>query len=84
MFSQPALNVGPLTALQRNAILMAFRWRANGDPLLGVYWVTRTTVIKNSYQRFLLFISITPMRLMIQIMFCSVLFASCATIRDYI
>ena len=25
-------------ALQRNVIWMAFRWRADGGPLLDVYW----------------------------------------------
>ena len=51
---------------------MAFCWRTDRDPLLDVYLVTRTTVIKfNSDQRFVLFISITPMCLIIQIVFCS-------------
>ena len=35
--SQPAHNVGPLSARQRNAIQMAVRWRAGGGPLLDVY-----------------------------------------------
>ena len=87
MFSQPAYNVGPLTALQRNAIQMAFRWRADGDPLLDVYLVTRTTVIKiNSYQRFffIYFYYADVLDNTNHVLFCSVLFASCATIRDYI
>ena len=31
--TKPAFNVGPSSARQRNAILMAFRWRADGGPL---------------------------------------------------
>ena len=35
---QPAFSVGPPSARQRNAIQMAFRWRADGGPHLNVYW----------------------------------------------
>ena len=35
---QPAYSVGPPSARQRNAIRMAFRWRADGGPLLVIYW----------------------------------------------
>ena len=31
---KPAFYVGPSSARQRNAIYMAFRWRANDAPLL--------------------------------------------------
>ena len=31
--TKPAFNVGPSSARQRNAFLMAFRWRADGGPL---------------------------------------------------
>ena len=34
--SKPAVNVGPSTAPQQNAILMAFRWRADGGLLIAV------------------------------------------------
>ena len=36
--TQPAHNVGPPSACQRNAIKMAFRWRADGGPLLDINW----------------------------------------------
>ena len=35
--TKPALNVGPSLACQRNAIKMAFRWRADECPLLVVF-----------------------------------------------
>ena len=35
--TKPAFNVGPTSARQRNAIKMAFRWRANDDPLLVLF-----------------------------------------------
>ena len=28
----------PISARQRNAIRMAFRWRANGGPIFHAYW----------------------------------------------
>ena len=31
--TQPAFNLGPLSARQRNAIWMAFRWRANSGAI---------------------------------------------------
>ena len=34
--TKPAFNVGPSSARQRNAILMAFRWWANDCPLIVV------------------------------------------------
>ena len=38
--SKPAFNVGPLSARQRDAIQMAFRWRADDGPLIGVFaWI---------------------------------------------
>ena len=36
--TQPAYNVGPQSARQRNAIQMAFRLRADGGPLSVAYW----------------------------------------------
>ena len=35
--TKSAFNVGPSLARQRNAILMAFPWRANDGPLLVVF-----------------------------------------------
>ena len=35
--TQPAFNVGPSSARQRNAILMAFRWRADDGPPVLVF-----------------------------------------------
>ena len=35
--SQPAHNIGPPSARQRNAIQIAFRWRTDGGPLFYVY-----------------------------------------------
>ena len=35
--TEPAFNVGPSSARQRNAILMAFRWRADDGPLIVVF-----------------------------------------------
>ena len=35
--TKPAFNVGPLSARQRNAIYMAFRWRADGGPPIVVF-----------------------------------------------
>ena len=35
--TEPAFNVWPSSARQRNAILMAFRWRADGGPLILVF-----------------------------------------------
>ena len=42
---------GPSTARQRNAIQMAFRWRANGDPLVSfvVLQGIRTNIAKKPY-----------------------------------
>ena len=39
LYTQPASHLGPLSARQRNAIRMAFRWRADGCPILRVCWV---------------------------------------------
>ena len=36
--TQLAFSVGQPSTRQRNAIRMAFRWRADGGPLLDVYW----------------------------------------------
>ena len=36
--TQSASNLGPLSVRQRNAIWMAFRWRADSGPLLHAYW----------------------------------------------
>ena len=35
--SKPAFNVGPSSARKRNAISMAFRWRANDGPIKAVF-----------------------------------------------
>ena len=35
--TKPALNVGPSLVRQRNAISMAFRWRADVGPLMVVF-----------------------------------------------
>ena len=35
--TKPAFNIGSSSARQRNAILMAFRWRANVGPLIVVF-----------------------------------------------
>ena len=57
VFTKPAsINVGPPSARQRNAILMAFRWRADGilmafrrradgGPLYFVNWVGAAVII---------------------------------------
>ena len=34
--TKPAFNVGPSSTRQRNAIKIAFHWRADDDPLNGV------------------------------------------------
>ena len=34
---EPAFNVGPSSARKRNAILIAFRWRADDGPLIVVF-----------------------------------------------
>ena len=36
-FTKPTFNVVPSSTRQRNAILMAFRWRANDGPLIMVF-----------------------------------------------
>ena len=36
--TKPAFNVGPSSARQWNAIEMAFRWRADDDPFIAVFW----------------------------------------------
>ena len=35
--TKPAFNVWPLSARQRNAISMAFHWRADDGPFLAVF-----------------------------------------------
>ena len=35
--TKPAFNVGPLSACQRNAIYMAFRWRVDDGPLIELF-----------------------------------------------
>ena len=42
---KPAFSVGPPSARQRNAILMAFRWRADDDPLIVVIVSSLPSVI---------------------------------------
>ena len=37
--TKPAFNVGPSWALQRNAIQMAFCWRADDGPLIVIFWI---------------------------------------------
>ena len=41
--TQPAYNLGPLSTRQRNAIEMAFLWRAESGPLLYAYLVYKFT-----------------------------------------
>ena len=36
-FTKPTFNVGSSLARQQNAIYMAFRWRADDDPLLVIF-----------------------------------------------
>ena len=43
--TQPAYRLGPLSARQRNAIRMAFRWRADNGPFL-------TCLLVVTYQNF--------------------------------
>ena len=35
--TKPAINVGPASARQRNAISMALRWRADDDPFIAEF-----------------------------------------------
>ena len=35
--TEPAFNVGPSSARQRNAVLIAFGWWAHDDPLIVVF-----------------------------------------------
>ena len=37
--TKPAFYVGPASARHRNAISMAFRWRAVGCPFMAVFWI---------------------------------------------
>ena len=41
-----ASNLGPLSAYQRNAIRMAFCWRADTGPILRAYWAAASIVSK--------------------------------------
>ena len=41
--TEPAFNVGPSSARQRNAIQMAFRWRADDGPLIVVFGSSHPT-----------------------------------------
>ena len=44
--TEPAFNVGPSWARQPNAILMAFRWRADDGPLIGPFGSTNYSKTK--------------------------------------
>ena len=44
---QPASNLGPLSARQRNVLRMAFRWRADSGPILCAYWVVHSGAAGN-------------------------------------
>ena len=43
--TKPSFNVGPSSARQRNAILMAFHWRSDIGPLLVVFGSTLPSLI---------------------------------------
>ena len=56
--TKPAFNVGPSSVCQRNAIKMAFRWRADEGPLVLVFGFslpssTKKIIIKKGLSRFL-------------------------------
>ena len=50
--TKPAFNVGPSSARQRNAILMAFRWQADDGPFIAVFgsYMPSSTKKKKCYQ----------------------------------
>ena len=48
--SQSASNVGPHSVRQRNAIPLAFRWRAESGPLLHAYWANVRSKVVTSLQ----------------------------------
>ena len=45
--SQDARKIGSLPVCQRNAIRMAFRWRANSGPRLDSGWVYSRIIYQN-------------------------------------
>ena len=49
--ANPAFNVGPSSARQRNAIKMAFRWRAVDGPLIVVFGSFFSSSNKNKKKR---------------------------------
>ena len=48
--TKPAFNVWPLSARQRNAIQMAFRWRADDGPPLVIFGSSLPSCIKNKLE----------------------------------
>ena len=47
--TKPAFNVGPSSARQRNAISMAFRWRADDGPFIAVFGSSIPSSTENNY-----------------------------------
>ena len=50
-FNTPAFNFGPLSASQRSAIQMAFRWRVDHVPLIMVFVWTLSPVLKKNFSK---------------------------------
>ena len=48
--TKPEFNVGPLSARQRNAILMAFRWRPDDGPLILAFEFSLPHTLKKRCQ----------------------------------
>ena len=48
--TKPAFNVGPSSARQRNAMSMAFRWRACDGPIKNVFGSSIPFQLKKHYQ----------------------------------
>ena len=48
--TKPAINVGPPSACQRNAISMAFRWRVDDGPFIAVFGSSIPLSSKTSFQ----------------------------------
>ena len=48
--TKPAFNVEASPARKRNAISMAFRWRADGDPIKAIFGSSIPHQLKKSYQ----------------------------------
>ena len=49
LYTQPAYNLGPLSARQRNAIQMAFRWRSDSGPILRAYCTCTSPFVFRCY-----------------------------------